>query len=84
MPIKVVLLKNGDLLNVFDSIQEAHRYLCNNVEYNSLNELYDVINLGIDEHRSWHYKGDVYDFRATKEMRLQRLNRRTRKNSDIV
>lgn len=78
----VIMLRNGDFLKIFESIQDTHRFLKTFVENESDNGLYDVINYGLDNHKSWLYKGDVYDFRTRKEDRVKRQFRKT-KTKDV-
>ncbi|MCM3628775.1 hypothetical protein M3194_15635 [Paenibacillus glycanilyticus] len=80
MSYPVVLLKNGDLLKSFNTLTAAHNFLLELTEGTEIPErLWDVINHGIDDHKSWSFEVDAYEFRSTKEARDLRANRLTRK-----
>jgi hypothetical protein len=75
--IPIVVLKNGDLLQVFSNLQETHRYLKGIVPYND-NQLYTIINHGIDDGEKWIHNNDFYEFKTNKEIREKRADRKTR------
>jgi len=76
--IPVFMMKNGDMYKVFDGIQEAFQEVRGYDPQLSNNQVYDIINKGLDDHKSWHFEGNTYDFRTYKEDREKRADRKTR------
>lgn len=76
--IPVFMFKDGDMYKQFDGVQAAFRYLKEFELPFSDNEIYEVINRGLDDHKPWHHDGHVYDFRTYKVHREERANRKTR------
>jgi hypothetical protein len=48
------------------------------------NQIYDIINHGIDDLTRANLNGDIYEFRTNEEIRIKRAERKTRSyNTDL-
>lgn len=82
--IPIVVLKNGEILGMYPSLQELHRYMKTEFSSYTDNQIYDLINLGIDDLERVNLNGDIYEFRTKEEIRLKRAERKTRSyNTDL-
>lgn len=82
--IPIVVLKNGEILGTYPSLQELHRYMKTEFSTYTDNHIYDIINHGIDDLKRENLNGDIYEFRTNEEIRLKRAERKTRSYKTVL